>query len=56
MDKLAAFAKFAGSKPADERYDFMNSCGGCAIGQWMRSTSSWSLKCSGITLGSTKLS
>jgi hypothetical protein len=38
MDKLKAFAKFAATKPADERYQFMDCTGKCAVGQWMKAT------------------
>lgn len=34
-ESRAAFAAFARSKPPEEKYDFMDYSGGCALGQYM---------------------
>lgn len=38
MTKLQEFTAFAGTKPANEKYNYMDCNGGCAVGQWMRAT------------------
>ena len=44
MTKLEEFIGFASGKPADETYNFVNGCGGCAVGQWMAATgTAWNM-------------